>query len=551
MTLALRVSSSDCSSPARAARGATRARALLAHVRVAHERARGCGACGARLASRGALRKHARAVHQRLRAQPKHVCHTCGKAFRGKSVLVNHVRTHTGEKPFECTECGRRFTQRTAMRTHVKLVHLKLARTAKVKPEVPAPPSPKLDAYKPEPLILPEPWRQPCDVFFSEATFGMDSSIRSCFSASPGSPVASNTLRFSCSRCPRRYASAGALLAHVRVAHEGARAHGCGACGARLASRGALRKHARAVHQRLRAQPKHVCHTCGKAFRGKSVLVNHVRTHTGEKPFECTECGRRFTQRTAMRTHVKLVHLKLARTAKVGDQLPGLPDVTAALVKPEVPAPPSPKLDAYKPEPLILPEPWRQPCDVFFSVSSIRSCFSASPGSPVASNTLRFSCSRCPRRYASAGALLAHVRVAHEGARAHGCGACGARLASRGALRKHARAVHQRLRAQPKHVCHTCGKAFRGKSVLVNHVRTHTGEKPFECTECGRRFTQRTAMRTHVKLVHLKLARTAKVKPEVPAPPSPKLDAYKPEPLILPEPWRQPCDVFFSVSAGP
>ncbi|NXM15007.1 ZN132 protein, partial [Ploceus nigricollis] len=47
-----------------------------------------------------------------------HQCSECGKSFSKRSSLICHWRVHLGERPYECGECGKSFTQSSYLTVH-------------------------------------------------------------------------------------------------------------------------------------------------------------------------------------------------------------------------------------------------------------------------------------------------------------------------------------------------------------------------------------------------------------------------------------------------
>lgn len=117
--------------------------------------------------------------------------------------------------------------------------------------------------------------------------------------------------------CSRKFTIRPDLNDHIRKCHTGERPFHCLICGKRFLTGSVFYQH-RLIH---RGERRYECEECGKRFYRADALKNHQRIHTGEKPFGCLFCTKNFRQRGDRDKHMRARHSHLDENARLMMQM--------------------------------------------------------------------------------------------------------------------------------------------------------------------------------------------------------------------------------------
>merc|ERR1712228_751042 len=108
--------------------------------------------------------------------------------------------------------------------------------------------------------------------------------------------------------CNQSFDKKSLLITHGAV-HSKAKPFECEKCGKSYKLKGDLHAHTEAVHEKV-INYKCEWDGCDWGFYTKTKLTLHMRTHTGEKPFECDSCGRSFGRKGSRDNHSRKCYNK-------------------------------------------------------------------------------------------------------------------------------------------------------------------------------------------------------------------------------------------------
>ncbi|KFB38176.1 hypothetical protein ZHAS_00005504 [Anopheles sinensis] len=115
-----------------------------------------------------------------------------------------------------------------------------------------------------------------------------------------------------CMVCGEKFQSRDVWIAHLTI-HKAERPFQCHICLAQFKTKYVQQNHIRTVHENVRSYRCLICTEPSRMFKSKRTLEDHMRYHTGERPFVCCICKITFSSGSVHRNHMYRVHREMRK----------------------------------------------------------------------------------------------------------------------------------------------------------------------------------------------------------------------------------------------